>query len=171
MTKSYICSFEHGCLGGTFDRLHGGHRLLLDVAFKLIRNVLIGITTDELARRGKEIPKLIYNYDRRAADVRNYLLEKGISEERINIKPLSRATQYADEIPEMETIVLSPETYGRLLEINDIRREKDLEELIAIAIPYFRDDNGKIVSSQVFRELELQLQQQIKRKNDDAILK
>ena len=171
MTESYKCSFEYGCLGGTFDRLHGGHRLLLDVAFKLIRNVLIGITTDELARRGKEIPKLIYDYEKRAADVGNYLLEKGISENRIQIKPLSRATQYADVIPEMETIVLSPETYGRLLEINDIRRDKGLEELIAIAIPYFRDDNGKIVSSQVFRELELQLQQQIKRKNDDAILK
>jgi len=170
LTESYKCSFEHGCLGGTFDRLHGGHRLLLDVAFKLIQNVLIGITTDELARRGKEIPKLIYNYEKRAADVKNYLLEKGISENRIQIKPLSRATQYADEIPEMGTIVLSPETYGRLLEINDIRRDKGLEELIAIAIPYFRDDNGKIVSSQVFRELELQLQQQIKRKNDDAIL-
>ena len=171
MTKPEKCSFKHGCLGGTFDRLHGGHKLLLDTAFKLIENVLIGITTDELARRGKEIHHLIYNYEKRAEDVKNYLLDKGISEDRIHIKPLSRATQYADELPELEVIVLSPETYGRLLDINDIRREKDLDELLAIAIPFFRDEKGKIVSSQIFRELELQLEQQIKRKNDDSVLK
>jgi pantetheine-phosphate adenylyltransferase len=171
LTEKQTCSYIHGCLGGTFDRLHSGHKLLLETAFKLIQNVLIGITTDELARRGKEIPKLIYDYEKRAADVRTYLIDKGISEDRIRIKPLSRATQYADELPELEVIVLSPETYGRLLDINDIRRDRDLQELIAIAIPYYRDDSGKIVSSKLFRELELQLQQQIKRKNDDAILK
>ncbi|MHA1738983.1 MAG: pantetheine-phosphate adenylyltransferase [Candidatus Heimdallarchaeota archaeon] len=171
MTESKNCSYKHGCLGGTFDRLHSGHKLLLDTAFTLIQNVLIGITTDELARRGKEIPKLIYDYEKRAEDVRTYLLNKGITEDRIHIKPLSRATQYADELPELEVIVLSPETYGRLLDINDIRRDRDLKELIAIAIPYYRNDNGKIVSSKLFRELELQLQQQIKRKDDDATLK
>ncbi len=170
MTESKNCTYKHGCLGGTFDRLHGGHKLLLDTAFTLIQNVLIGITTDELARRGKEIPKLIYVYEKRAEDVRTYLLDKGISENRIHIKPLSRATQYADDLPELEVIVLSPETYGRLLDINDIRRDKNLVELIAIAIPYYRNDSGKIVSSKLFRELELQLEQQIKRKNDDAIL-
>ena len=171
MTESKNRSYKHGCIGGTFDRLHGGHKLLLDTAFKLIQNVLIGITTDELARRGKEIPKLIYDYDKRAEDVLSYLHSKGITEDRIHIKPLSRATQYADELPELEVIVLSPETYGRLLDINDIRRDKNLVELIAIAIPYYRNDSGKIVSSKLFRELELQLEQQIKRKNEDAILK
>jgi phosphopantetheine adenylyltransferase len=93
-----------------------------------------------------------------------------VTDDRIEIKPLSRATQYADEIPELEVIVLSPETYGRLLEINDIRREKDLEELIAIAIPYHRDEEGKIVSSKTFRELEHQLEQQKRRKDEDASL-
>ena len=83
---------------------------------------------------------------------------------------IEQHTQYADEYPEIKAIVISPETYGRVLDINDIRREKGLEELIAIAIPYYRDENGRIVSSQTFRELELRLQEQIKSKDDDATL-
>ncbi len=170
MPEAKKCHFKYGCLGGTFDRVHGGHKLLLKVAFKLSERVLIGITSDDLARRGKEIPDLIYPFEKRAGDVRDYLHSLGVIDDRIDIRELSKATQYADEIPELEFIVLSPETYGKLLEINDIRRENDIEELIAIAIPYHRDESGKIVSSQTFRKLELQLQRQIKMKNDDAEL-
>lgn len=170
MPKAKKCHFKYGCLGGTFDRVHGGHKLLLEVAFKLSERVLIGITSDELARRGKEIPDLIYPFDKRASDVREFLHSLGVTDDRIDIRELSKATQYADEIPGLEVIVLSPETYGKLLEINDIRRENDIKELIAIAIPYYRDESGKIVSSQTFRKLELQLKKQIKMKNDDAEL-
>ena len=170
MTKNIEYQFEYGCLGGTFDRLHGGHKLLLEVAFKLAKKVLIGITTDNLAKNGKEIPELIWNFKKRAKDVNDFLHSLGVSDDRIDIKPLSRATQYADEIPEIGVIVLSPETYGRLLEINDIRRKNNLDELIAIAIPYHRDENGRIVSSKTFRELEVKLEQQKKRKDDDASL-
>ena len=170
MPKTKNCHFKYGCLGGTFDRLHGGHKLLLKVAFQLSEKVLIGITSDKLARRGKEFPELIYPFTKRAEDVKEYLHSLGVSDDRIDIRELSFATQYADEIPELEVIVLSPETYGKLLEINDIRRDKDITELIAIAIPYFRDESGRIVSSKTFRELELQLEKQIKMKNDDAEL-
>jgi len=162
--------FDYACLGGTFDRIHGGHKLLLQTAFKLAKRVLIGVTTDELARRGKKLPELIYPYEKRVQDVIDFLQSIGVTEDRYDIRPLSRATQYADEYAEIKAIVISPETYGRVLDINDIRREKGLEELIAIAIPYYRDENGRIVSSQTFRELELRLQEQIKNKDDDAAL-
>ncbi|MHA1773956.1 MAG: pantetheine-phosphate adenylyltransferase [Candidatus Heimdallarchaeota archaeon] len=172
MTKKSTTTFQfdYACLGGTFDRIHGGHKLLLQTALKLAKRVLIGVTTDELARRGKKLPELIYSYEKRVQDVIDFLQSIGVTEDRYDIRPLSRATQYADEYPEIKAIVISPETYGRVLDINDIRREKGLEELIAIAIPYYRDENGRIVSSQTFRELELRLQEQIKSKDDDATL-
>ncbi|MHA1744037.1 MAG: pantetheine-phosphate adenylyltransferase [Candidatus Heimdallarchaeota archaeon] len=168
--KNTTFQFDYACLGGTFDRIHGGHKLLLQTAFKLAKRVLIGVTTDELARRGKKLPELIYPYKKRVQDVIDFLQSIGVTEDRYDIRPLSRATQYADEYAEIKAIVISPETYGRVLDINDIRREKGLEELIAIAIPYYRDENGRIVSSQTFRELELRLQEQIKNKDDDAAL-
>ncbi len=170
MTENTCYQFEYGCLGGTFDRLHGGHKLLLEVAFKLAKRVLIGITTDTLAKAGKKIPQLIWPYEKRVEDVLEYLHSLGVTDNRIDIRALSRATQYADEIPELGVIVLSPETYGRLLEINAIRRKTGLDELIAIAIPYFRDESGKIVSSQTFRELELKLQHEKRQKDEDASL-
>ena len=168
MNEKTKFQFAYGCLGGTFDRIHGGHRLLLEVAFKLINKVLIGVTSDELASKGKKVPELIFPYEKRVNDVLEYLKVLEVEEERIEIRKLAYAIQYADSIPELQAIVLSPETYGKLLEINEIRRKKDLNELIAIAIPYFRDENGKIVSSQTFRELELQLKQQIQMKDEDA---
>ncbi|MHA1220228.1 MAG: pantetheine-phosphate adenylyltransferase [Candidatus Heimdallarchaeota archaeon] len=171
MTQTNSFHFAYGCLGGTFDRLHGGHKLLLRTAFKLTKKVLIGVTTDNLAKRGKEIPDLIYPYEKRIEDMRSYLHSIGVSEDRIEILPLERATQYADEYPNLEVIVLSPETYGRLLEINKIRREKDLDEIITIAIPYFRDESGRIVSSKTLRELEHQLEEQQREKDEDAILR
>ena len=73
MTKNIEYQFEYGCLGGTFDRLHGGHKLLLEVAFKLAKKVLIGITTDNLAKNGKEIPDLIWNFKKRTKDVTDFL--------------------------------------------------------------------------------------------------
>ncbi|MEA2071844.1 MAG: pantetheine-phosphate adenylyltransferase [Asgard group archaeon] len=167
-TKKF--QFSYGCLGGTFDRLHGGHKLLLDTAFKLTKKVLIGITDEIFAKKGKKFPDLIWSYEKRVEIVKNYLTTNGIAEERIEIRPLHYATQYAEEIPELRVIVLSPETYGTLLEINKIRRKKNLKELIAIAIPYFRDEKGKIISSQKLRELDLLLQKEIQQKNDDAEL-
>ena len=36
-------------LGGTFDRFHEGHRKLIEKAFEIGQEVLIGITSDEFA--------------------------------------------------------------------------------------------------------------------------
>lgn len=42
-------SFDHVCAGGTFDRLHSGHKLLLSVCALLsIRSVTIGITSNQM---------------------------------------------------------------------------------------------------------------------------
>ena len=42
--------FEHVAVGGTFDRLHAGHRILLAAtALVSTRHVYIGITSEALA--------------------------------------------------------------------------------------------------------------------------
>ena len=78
MTKKSTTTFQfdYACLGGTFDRIHGGHKLLLQTALKLAKRVLIGVTTDELARRGKKLPELIYPYEKRVQDVIDFLQDK-----------------------------------------------------------------------------------------------
>ncbi|MBD3192273.1 MAG: hypothetical protein GF308_16660 [Candidatus Heimdallarchaeota archaeon] len=64
-----------------------------------------------------------YN-QKRVRVVRDYLRLKNIDEKRSDIRKLTGPTQYADEFPDIEVIVLSPETYDRLLKINEIRRKK-----------------------------------------------
>mmetsp|Transcript_4753 Transcript_4753/g.12385 ORF Transcript_4753/g.12385 Transcript_4753/m.12385 type:complete len:330 (+) Transcript_4753:26-1015(+) len=68
-------SFAHEVLavGGTFDRLHAGHRLLLSAAaVTCTSKVLMGIATDELLAN-KTNGDLIARYDERVNDARSYL--------------------------------------------------------------------------------------------------
>ncbi|KAJ8114536.1 hypothetical protein ONZ43_g4883 [Nemania bipapillata] len=70
------------CLGGTFDHLHAGHKLLLTAATILLKvpetpttvpaRVIIGITGDELLRR-KKYAELVQPWDLRVANVIEFL--------------------------------------------------------------------------------------------------
>lgn len=51
------------CLGGTFNRVHAGHRLLFKAAFESAEKVAVGVASDSLVRRLRKA---------RAADVRPY---------------------------------------------------------------------------------------------------
>ena len=46
------------CLGGTFDRIHIGHEKLLKIAFEVGEEVIIGLTSDTKAKRGRGNEKL-----------------------------------------------------------------------------------------------------------------
>jgi len=47
-------SFDLVAMGGTFDVVHSGHIALLDKAFSISSKVIIGLSSDQLAKkRGK----------------------------------------------------------------------------------------------------------------------
>ncbi|KAI1500216.1 cytidylyltransferase [Biscogniauxia marginata] len=70
------------CLGGTFDHLHPGHKLLLTAAVLLLRvpeevpsdpcRFIIGITGDELLKR-KKYAELVQSWDERAMNIIEFL--------------------------------------------------------------------------------------------------
>ncbi|KAI5918636.1 pantetheine-phosphate adenylyltransferase-like protein [Camillea tinctor] len=70
------------CLGGTFDHLHPGHKLLLTAAVLLLRvpdepssdpcRFIIGITGDELLKR-KKYADLVQSWDERAMNIIEFL--------------------------------------------------------------------------------------------------
>lgn len=68
--------FNHVAVGGTFDRLHKGHRELLETAFRRGRNVSIGITGERMVQ-DKMLSKTILSYDERKKDVVSVVSEKG----------------------------------------------------------------------------------------------
>ena len=44
-----VPQFQLCLVGGTFDRLHAGHRLLLDAAVKAAQRVEVHVTSDAMA--------------------------------------------------------------------------------------------------------------------------
>jgi pantetheine-phosphate adenylyltransferase len=51
-----MSQFTLVAMGGTFDIIHKGHITLLEKAFSISTNVIIGLTSDELAEKiGKKI--------------------------------------------------------------------------------------------------------------------
>ena len=71
--------FRKVAVGGTFDELHKGHKVLLMKAFEISERVLIGLCTDEFARKlGK--PHLTAPYAERLKELKAFLSGLGLME-------------------------------------------------------------------------------------------
>ena len=69
--------FRKVAVGGTFDELHKGHRILLNKAFKVGERVLVGLCTDEFVRKmGK--PHITATYGARLNELQNFLETSGM---------------------------------------------------------------------------------------------
>ncbi|KAI1322036.1 cytidylyltransferase [Xylariaceae sp. FL0255] len=81
-TPSQASTYPVVCLGGTFDHLHPGHKLLLTAAALLLRvpekegalpaRFIIGITGDELLKR-KKYAEFVQSWDERVGNVVEFL--------------------------------------------------------------------------------------------------
>ena len=71
--RSTLFQHESICMGGTFDHMHLGHRLLLTQACLVTRNVLhVGVTSDALLTQ-KAYASLIEPYEERLESVKQFL--------------------------------------------------------------------------------------------------
>lgn len=62
-------------LGGTFDRLHTGHKILLtEAVIRATKRIVVGVTDENMTRKGKKLPELIQSTKRRIEDVKKFLL-------------------------------------------------------------------------------------------------
>lgn len=119
-------------VGGTFDELHRGHKVLLRTAFECGESVWIGLTTDEFAR------KLCKNhgiapYEARLRNLVKFLEGLGVSS-RARIIPLDDPYGPAASSAEIEAIVVSKETEERAREINVLRERRGLRPAEIIVI-------------------------------------
>jgi len=124
--------FKTVAVGGTFDELHKGHRILLATAFKYGENVWIGLCTDEFAKKLRKNHE-IASYEDRARDLMVFLNDLGASQ-RAKIIPLSDPYGPTVTNSEIEAIVVSRETEPRAQEINILREKRGLKPLEIIVI-------------------------------------
>jgi pantetheine-phosphate adenylyltransferase len=139
------------CLGGTFDRLHAGHRYFLKNAFARAQNVIIGLTSDGYIAANKKVDCL--PFVQRKQSLENWLKSEGYAG-RFEIHPLEDYFGPATT-GKYDAILVTPETKPRALELNDRRTDSGLPPLVVIEIPVIMSADGKPISSTRVRNGEI----------------
>jgi len=135
-------------VGGTFDRLHLGHKALLRKAFEVGRYVYIGLTSDEMIKEKPHAEKIL-PYGVRLRDLVKFFEVNGYSGYRI-IK-INSAIGFADRLKSLDAIVVSEETYKGALIVNRAREERGLKPLEIVTIGIVRSGIGPKISSSLIR--------------------
>ncbi|MDZ7731254.1 MAG: pantetheine-phosphate adenylyltransferase [Natrialbaceae archaeon] len=135
-------------VAGTFGPLHDGHRALFEHALEFGSDgVLVAVTSDALAETTRHTPRPIPSFEARIEGVRTALEDRDRWNRSIQIERLDREPGLAATDPDVDALVVSPETADELLEINERRREQNLEPLTGIVAPYVLAEDGERISS------------------------
>lgn len=139
-------------MGGTFDYIHRGHRQLLATAFKVAKDVVIGLSTDDLVR--EEGKTGIKSYAARKRQLAHYL--NGVFIQRsYTICPLKNPLGEIANRKDLDAIVVSEETFQRAVDANFIRLQKKLKPLAVYVIPMENAEDMQRISSTRIRAGEI----------------
>uniref|UniRef100_A0A7C9A0K7 Cytidyltransferase-like domain-containing protein n=2 Tax=Opuntia streptacantha TaxID=393608 RepID=A0A7C9A0K7_OPUST len=141
---SILCppsSYGAVVLGGTFDRLHDGHRLFLKAAAELARDrVIVGVCVGPMLAN-KQYVELIEPIEKRMQNAEDYI--KSIKPELIvQVEPIIDPYGPSIRDTDLEAIIVSKETVPGGLSVNRKRAEKGLPEL---KVPFSLANNQFIV--------------------------
>ncbi|QDZ23256.1 cytidylyltransferase-like protein [Chloropicon primus] len=177
------CSTSYGsmdevCVGGTFDRLHAGHRLLLASTVAVCsKTIFVGITSDALLLK-KRNRELLETFDTRKDRVEEFIrcmnpsLQVAIGvlgdvsrapmpQEfvmQVDSGELNAGKPLAITSESMDGIVVSRETVSGATAINDERATLGYEPLVVISVNLVgatrQNTDAKKLSSSDLRELD-----------------
>jgi cytidyltransferase-like protein len=121
-------------LGGTFDRLHNGHKKLLSVAMQVAKKcMIVGVTSDSMLKNKKNA-SLIQDLPTRLRLTREFcesFAPRGLVLDMVVIDdPWGPTVSRAD----VQGIVVSSETLHGAKLINDQRRNKGFPDLLPVVI-------------------------------------
>ena len=134
-------------LGGTFDLLHDGHRALLNAAFASRPDrVLIGLTTDRFARETRSV---VNPYAVRERNLTQYL--RSAFRGRFVIEPIDDPFGPADDLPDLDVLVVSAEREGVAKDLNAARARSGLQPLEVRTVPMVLAQDGLPIQSRRVR--------------------
>eukprot|EP00741_Cyanophora_paradoxa_P005949 tig00000950_g5767.t1 len=155
-------AFRTVAFGGTFDRLHNGHKLLLTVAaLACTQKIYVGVTDGPAMLSKKKHKTLIEPVELRMARVRAFLRS---SKPHIEIEMIRLEEPYGPTTvsAELECLVVSQETEAGGEAINRTRGERGLKPLSLLVIPHVSASDSRSVegkaSSSWLRHREWQAQ-------------
>lgn len=145
--------FKAVAVGGTFDEFHKGHQALLLKAFEVGNRVLIGLCTDDFAKKLRK-PHKVATYEERLEELKDFLREKGLLD-RAEIVPLRDPYGVTLSSGCVEAIVVSRETEPRAQEINEERKARGLPPLRVVVIEMVPAENHVSISTTRIRRREI----------------
>ena len=140
------------CLGGTFDRIHIGHERLLKIAFEVGEEVIIGLTSDTKAKRGRVNEKLS-SFKNRYTNLETFLTKKFGNN--FSIVKLNDDWGPGALDEDLDAIIVSEETEKVASELNKKRALEGLNPLDIVTVSLILDKKGEKISSTRIRNSEI----------------
>lgn len=147
--------YKYRCIavGGTFDRLHNGHKALLKRALDLSEYIVIGLATEQMFSR-KKYSEIIQAYLERKKGIESYLSEQGALR-RACIMPLQNSYGILLTKAGIEAVLAGEEKASVIDDINRKRIEIGLKALDKIVLGNILGEDGEKMSSTKLREREI----------------
>lgn len=147
--------YDSVVLGGTFDRLHHGHKILLSEAvLRCCKKLTVGVT-DVPMLKSKKLWELIESTEIRIHKVSNFL-EDVSPHIQFDITPITDMYGPTKDDPTFQMLVVSAETARGGDKINEIREKNGLNKLDVYYVPllenddfYFEEEESKVSSSNI----------------------
>ena len=145
-------SFDLVAMGGTFDVVHSGHIALLDKAFSISSKVIIGLSSDQLAKkRGKNLTS---DYPKRLSLLKS-VIEKNFPNSSYEISKLENDFGPAVIEGSVKSLVVSEETSGKGIRLNELRAERNLSPVRIVVVPMILAKDGKAISTTRIKNFEI----------------
>ena len=145
-------SFDLVAMGGTFDVVHIGHMALLDKAFSISSKVIIGLSSDQLAKkRGKNLSS---DYPKRLSLLKS-VIEKNFPNSSYEISKLENDFGPAVIEGSVKALVVSEETSDKGIRLNELRAERNLSPVMIVVVPMVLAKDGKAISTTRIKNSEI----------------
>jgi len=147
-----MSKFKLIALGGTFDLIHRGHIELLRKGFLVSSKVIIGLASDELAKKkGKE---LLHKYPQRYTALED-VIRKNFPNAVYEISKLENDFGPAVLEKEVEALIVSEETAFRGKELNRLRKQRKSPPIEVVVVPLVLAKDGKHISTTRIKNHEI----------------
>lgn len=145
--------FDEVAVGGTFDSLHRGHKILLRTAFRAGDKVLVGLSRNGFVRRLRKSHR-VDPYPRRKRELVRFLRKEGFAD-RFEVVPLD--DPYGPTITDssVDAVIVSRMTKKTADRINMIRRRRGLKPLPVLSISMVLAEDFEPISSTRIRAGEI----------------
>ncbi len=147
-----MSQFKLVALGGTFDIIHKGHIALLQKGFSISSKVIIGLTSDELAR--KKGKYLLHNYSQRF-ELLESTIKKIFPNSHYEISKLDNDFGPAVLEGGVEALVVSEETTEKGTILNELRHQRHLAQVQVVSVPLVLAKDGKRISTSRIKNSEI----------------